>query len=240
MKTLFTLLLLTTMFGYSQTTECCDSLMKMLKCKTGKTICRKPTTGQNRDITICIDNSHSANNYSPAQGFKLDTINKPCPCPPNTIEKPSDDGFKWWNDLWKPLIQLLIALVPLFILVFKYLTQKEKEFKEKIIEHKRIAYSEFLDNFTEVAVKIMHDKNVDTIKDDRERLFARNKLLLYANDKVILAYNNWVNYADNDGKSLDKEGDLIGKIFIEIRKDIHGDSILNEKDISNLNPFERG
>lgn len=142
-------------------------------------------------------------------------------------------------DYLKPSIDLIIALVTAFILIWKYLTQKQKEFAERIIENKRNAYSEFLKNFTETAVKIMHDKEATGIKHDKERMFARNQLLLYANDKVIKAYHDWIEFSDAE-KDIDKEVELFGKILLEIRKDIHGDSKVTEQEISNLNPFNRG
>lgn len=141
----------------------------------------------------------------------------------------------------KPSIDLLIALVGAFVLVWKYLTQKQKESAERIIENKRVAYSEFLKDFTEGAVKIMYEMEYDDFQADRERMLARNQLLLYANDKVIKSYHNWIEYADLDeDKDINKEVELFGKILLEIRKDIHGESKVTEKEISNLNPFNRG
>lgn len=148
-------------------------------------------------------------------------------------------GFKW-TDYLKPSIDLLIALVGAFVLIWKYLKQKQKEFAELIIDNKRNAYSEFLKNFTESAVKIMYDKTTSGIKQDMERMLARNQLLLYANDKVIKAYHIWIEYADTEKHDIDKEVELFGKILVEIRKDIHGDSKVTEQEISNLNPFNRG
>ena len=83
--------------------------------------------------------------------------------------------------------------------------------------------------------------NTGGFKQDRDRLLARNQLLLFANDKVIKAYHNWIDFSDHDeGKNIDKEVELFGKMLLEIRKDIHGDSKLTEEEISNLNPFNRG
>lgn len=144
-----------------------------------------------------------------------------------------------WKEYLKPSIDLLIALVGAFVLIWKYLTQKQKESAERIIENKRIAYSEFLKDFTEGAVKVMHDIEQDDIISDRERLLARNQLLLYANDKVIRAYHNWIEYADQS-EDVNQEVELFGKILLEIRKDIHGESKVTEQEISNLNPFNRG
>jgi hypothetical protein len=153
---------------------------------------------------------------------------------------PADSTGYNWADFFKPSIDLIIALIGASVLVLRYLTQKRKEFAERIIESKRNAYSEFLKDFTETAVKIMHDKDASGIKHDRERLLARNQLLLYANDKVIKAYHDWIEYADTEKHEIDKEVELFGKILLEIRKDIHGDSKVTEQEISNLNPFNRG
>ena len=148
-------------------------------------------------------------------------------------------GFKW-TDYLKPSIDLLLGLIGAFILVGQYLIQKRKEAAARIIENKRDAYSEFLKDFTETAVKIMHDKNAEGIKHDRERMLARNKLLLYGNDKVIQAYHNWVEFSDKPGSDVNEEVKLFGKLLLEIRKDIHGNSKVTEEEISNLNPFNRG
>jgi hypothetical protein len=154
---------------------------------------------------------------------------------------PAMTSFKW-TDYLKPSIDLLIALVGAFVLIWKYLTQKRKESEERIIESKRNAYSEFLKDFTESAIRISYDKEVGGIKDDRRRINARNLLLLYGNDKVIKAYNDWVELNDKDqaNHGTDKDVELFGKILIEIRKDIHGTSKVTEKEIKNLNPFYRG
>jgi hypothetical protein len=149
-------------------------------------------------------------------------------------------GFNWAG-FFKPSIDLIIALIGASVLVWQYLVQKQKESAERIIESKKIAYAEFLKDFTETAVKIMHDKDASGIKHDRERLLARNQLLLYANDKVIKAYHNWIEFSDNpDNKDINREVELFGIILLEIRKDIHGNSKVTEQEISNLNPFNRG
>ncbi len=150
-------------------------------------------------------------------------------------------GFNW-ADYLKPSIDLLIALVGAFVLIWKYLTQKQKESAERIIKSKRNAYYEFLKDFTETSLNIEYDKKVGGIKDDRRRINARNLLLLYGNDKVVKAYNDWVELNDKDpaNQGKDKDVELFGKILIEIRKDIHGDSKVTEQEIKNLNPFYRG
>lgn len=140
---------------------------------------------------------------------------------------------------WATIIAALIAALTVII---GYIIQKQKESNERIIESKRNAYNEFLKDFTETAINIAYDKDIGGIKDDRRRINARNLLLLYGNDKVVKAYNIWVNYNDmEDAKpGSDEDVVLFGKILIEIRKDLHGESKLNENDISNLNPFIRG
>lgn len=155
---------------------------------------------------------------------------------------PTDSAGFNWDDFLKPSIDLIIALIGASVLVWQYVAQKRKESAERIIESKRNAYSEFLKDFTETSLNIEYDKKVGGIKDDRRRINARNLLLLYGNDKVVKAYNDWVELNDidpaNHGK--DKDVELFGNILIEIRKDIHGDSRVTEQEIKNLNPFYRG
>ena len=150
-------------------------------------------------------------------------------------------GFNW-ADFFKPSIDLIIAIIGASVLVWKYLVQKQKESAERIIESKRNAYSEFLKDFTETSLNIEYDKKVGGIKDDRRRINARNLLLLYGNDKVVKAYNEWVELNEKDpaNQGKDKDVELFGKILIEIRKDIHGGSKVTEQEIKNLNPFYRG
>lgn len=81
-------------------------------------------------------------------------------------------------DYLKPSIELLIAIIGAIGLLWKYLAQKKKEFDEKVSEQKRGAYSEFLANFTETALKVMYDIETTGIDSDRERMLARDKLLL--------------------------------------------------------------
>ena len=145
-----------------------------------------------------------------------------------------------FSDYIKPSFDLLIGLVTAFVLIWKYLTQREKELTEKIIESKRNAYSEFLTDFTDGAIAVMHDEEVDEKARDRARILARNQLLLYANDKVIRAYHNWVEYADQETKDINVEDEMFGTLLVEIRKDLHGKSKVTEQEISNLNPFHRG
>lgn len=148
-----------------------------------------------------------------------------------------------WTDYLKPSIDLMIAMIGAFVLVWKYLTQKQKESAERIIESKRIAYTEFLKDFTEASLNATYEKmELSGIDDDRRRINARNLLLLYANDEVVKAYNTWVEFTDNDEAShgTDKDVELFGNILIEIRKDIHGKSKVTDQEIKNLNPFYRG
>ena len=75
---------------------------------------------------------------------------------------------------------------------------------------------------------------------DRERMLARDQLLLYGSDDVIKAYDAWVRYADTEKHKLDREGELVSLIFLAIRKDIMGKSKVTKEQLNNLNPFNRG
>ncbi|MBC8472403.1 MAG: hypothetical protein H8D56_23315 [Planctomycetes bacterium] len=136
--------------------------------------------------------------------------------------------------------EIIIALIAVFGVVIPYLLQKNKELKLKIADQKREAYSNFLRNFTETAVAIMHDDDVSGKDADRDRLLARDQLLLYGSDDVIKAYDAWVRYADMEKRDLDREGELVSLIFLAIRKDLLGKTKVTKEDLSNLNPFNRG
>lgn len=136
--------------------------------------------------------------------------------------------------------EIIIALIAVFGAVIPYLFQKNKELKLKIADQKRKAYSNFLRNFTQTSVAIMHDEGVSEKDADLSRMLARDQMLLYGSDDVIKAYDAWIRYADMEKHDLDKEGELISLIFLAIRKDLLGKTKLTKDDLSNLNPFNRG
>lgn len=136
--------------------------------------------------------------------------------------------------------EIIVALIAVFGAVIPYLLQKNKELKLKIADKKREAYSSFLKNFTEIAVTVMHDEDVSGKEADRDRMLARNQLLLYGSDEVIKTYDAWIRYADIEKHDLDREGELVSCIFLAIRKDLLGKTKVTMEDLSNLNPFNRG
>jgi DNA topoisomerase IA len=136
--------------------------------------------------------------------------------------------------------EIIVALIAVFGAVVTYVLQKNKELNLKLVEQKRDAYASFLRNFTETAVAVMHDEDVSGKDADRDRMFARDQLLLYGSDDVIKAYDAWVRYADTEEHDLDREGELVSLILLAIRKDIMGKSKVTKEHISNLNPFNRG
>jgi len=136
--------------------------------------------------------------------------------------------------------EIIVALIAVFGAVFPYLLQKNKELNLKIAEQKREAYASFLKNFTEGVVAIMHDEEVSGKDADRDRMLARDKLLLYASDDVIKAYDAWIRYPDGEKHDYDKEGELVSLIFLAIRKDLLGKTKVTKKHLENLNPFNRG
>ena len=109
--------------------------------------------------------------------------------------------------------EIIVALIAVFGtalgVVFPYVYQKNKELNLRIAEQKREAYASFLTNFTEVAVAVMHNEEVSGKDADRDRMLARDKLLLYASDDVIKAYDAWVRYPDGKKHDYDKEGELV-------------------------------
>jgi hypothetical protein len=136
--------------------------------------------------------------------------------------------------------EIVVALIAVFGAVIPYLFQRNKELKLKIAEKKREAYTSFLSNFTETAVAVMHDEDVFGKDADRDRMMARDQLLLYASDDVIKAYDAWLRYADIEEHDLNKESELVSLMFLAIRKDLLGKTKVTKEDITNLNPFNRG
>lgn len=137
--------------------------------------------------------------------------------------------------------EIIVALIAVFGVVIPYLVQRNKEYKLKLAEQKIAAYSEFLRDFTETAIFIQHDEEVDGKDADRQRILARNQILLYGSDDVIKAYDKWVIFSDTDGKGgSDEDVALFGSLLLKIRQDIVGATKVSVNEISNLNPFNRG
>jgi len=138
------------------------------------------------------------------------------------------------------VIEIIVALIAVFGAVLPYLLQKNKELNLKIAEQKREAYASFLKNFTEIAVAVTYDEDVSGKDADLERMLARDKLLLYGSDDVIKAYDAWVRYADTEKHDFDKEGELVNRIFLAIRKDLLGKTRVTTEHLVNLNSVNRG
>jgi hypothetical protein len=137
--------------------------------------------------------------------------------------------------------EIVVALIAIFGVVIPYLIQRNKEYKLKLAEQKIAAYSEFLRDFTETAVLIEHGEEVDGKDADRQRILARNQILLYGSDDVIKAYDKWVMFTDSGGKAgSDEDVALFGSLLLKIRQDIVGSTKVTVNEISNLNPFNRG
>ncbi|KKL69092.1 hypothetical protein LCGC14_2118440 [marine sediment metagenome] len=137
--------------------------------------------------------------------------------------------------------EIVVALIAVFGVVIPYLIQRNKEYKLKLAEQKIAAYSGFLRDFTETAVLIEHGEEVDGKVADRQRILARNQILLYGSDDVIKAYDKWVIFTDNGGKAgSDEDVALFGSLLLKIRQDIVGVTKVTVNEISNLNPFNRG
>lgn len=138
------------------------------------------------------------------------------------------------------MVEIIVALIAVFGAVIPYLLQRNKELNLKIADQKREAYAGFLKNFTEITVAIMHDEDVSGKEADRERMLARDQLLLYASDDVIQAYDAWVRYSDAGKHGSDKEDELVSRVFLAIRKDLLGKTRVTEENVASLNPFIRG
>jgi len=136
--------------------------------------------------------------------------------------------------------EIVVALIAVFGAVIPYLIQRNREHKLKIAERKREAYTTFLREFTETAVRIMHDEEVSGKQADMERLLARDQLLLYASDAVIKAYGAWARHGVDKEPDVDKESELTNELFLAIRKDLLGESKVKADDLSTLNPFTWG
>jgi hypothetical protein len=135
--------------------------------------------------------------------------------------------------------EIIVALIAVFGAVIGYLLQKNKELNLKIAEQKREAYASFLRNFTEIAVAVMHGEDVSGRDADRDRMLARDQLLLYGSDDVIKAYDLWVRYSDAVPHDLDTEGELLSLMFLAIRRDLFGKTSVTIEHLDSLNPFNR-
>jgi len=136
--------------------------------------------------------------------------------------------------------EIIVAVIGVLGAVIGYVIQKNKELNQKIADQKREAYASFLKNFTEIAVAVTHDEDVSGKDADRERMLARDQLLLYGSDNVIKAYDAWVRYSDQENHDLNREGELLSALFLAIRKDILGKTKVTVEHLDSLNPFNRG
>jgi hypothetical protein len=136
--------------------------------------------------------------------------------------------------------EIIVALIAVFGAVVPYLLQRNKELNLKIADQKREAYAAFLRNYTEVALAAMHNEDMSGVKWDRDRMHARDQLLLYGSDEVINAYDAWVRHQDKEEGGLDREGELVTLLLLAIRKDLLGRTRVTEEQIANMNPFNRG
>lgn len=136
--------------------------------------------------------------------------------------------------------EIIVALIGVVGAMITYLLQKNKELNLKIAEQKRAAYAIFLKNFTEIAVAVVHDEDISGKDADLDRMLARDQLLLYGSDDVIMAYDAWVRYADMEDHDVNKETELVSLIFLAIRRDLLGKTKVSSQHLDNLNPFNRG
>jgi len=135
--------------------------------------------------------------------------------------------------------EVVVALIAVCGVVLPYWFQKNKELNLRIAARKRRAYTEFVENFTNTAVDVMHDE-YDSKGADRARMLARNHLLLFGSDDVVRAYDTWIRYAEKEDHDVNKESELISLIFLAIRKDLLGRSKVTKEHLENLSPFSRG
>lgn len=138
------------------------------------------------------------------------------------------------------IVTSMVVLGTVFGVVFPYLSQRNKELNLKIADQKRRTYTRFLRNFTEIAVAVMHAEDVSGKDADRERMRARDQLLLYGSDDVIKAYDAWVRYADLEDHDIAKESELVNLILLAIRKDLLGKTKVTKEHLENLSSFNRG
>ena len=137
--------------------------------------------------------------------------------------------------------EIVVALIAVFGVVIPYLIQRNKEYKLKLAEQKIAAYSDFLQDFTETALQIEHGEEVDAKVAAKQRILARNQILLYGSDDVIREYDRWVMFTDDGGKAgSDEDVAFFGNLLLKIRQDIVGETNVTVNEISNLNPFNRG
>lgn len=117
---------------------------------------------------------------------------------------------------------LIIASVTLLTLVIQFFSLKRKEAAQRNIDNKRNAYFELLQIITESSLSHKHEKlELNNLEDDKRNARAINLLLLYADDKVLKLYNQWIKIGDENSAK-----EIFLKLLGAIRKDIHKKSNL--------------
>jgi hypothetical protein len=144
--------------------------------------------------------------------------------------------------------EIAVALIAVFGVVLPYWLTKNKELNLRIASRKRHAYTKFLDNFTDTAIAAMHDVEVPQEDADRNRILARNQLLLFGSDDVVKAYDAWIRHVEKMEEKAEKEkhdyqrkeDELVKSLFLAIRKDVLGKTKVTAEHLETLNPYTWG
>ena len=142
--------------------------------------------------------------------------------------------MEWIQNILPTLLVVITGLITWFL---KDKSEKLKLQREKLIEEKRANYEKILEpiirtfagskNKSELAKAIKQVQSFDYKK-------TSFQLMLFGSDDVVNAYNNFFQYLYKDDSEKDSYEllSVLGKIILEIRKDLGNDkTALKEYDM---------
>jgi hypothetical protein len=146
------------------------------------------------------------------------------------------DNFDWAT--------IVAAFIGAVALILGYALQQKYERKAKNRENSKEAYLKFLNDFTEATVcetlfddyfnKLSkEEKQKYEIESTRRKLQARNYVLLYGSNEVIIAYLNYIKHIDEiiQQKIEDKQELFFNDLLMAIRKEIYPNTDITPDDI---------
>ncbi len=154
----------------------------------------------------------------------------------------SGDFYNQSSFEWETIVAAIIAAI---VIIIGYQIQKKNDRAALNRENSKQSYLQFLNDFTEGTVtEVYNEDYYNSLSDpeqkkyqmnsDRQRIQARDKLLLFGSDKVINAYLDFIRHIDEikQDEIEDNQEEFFNKILTEIRKEIYPNSEITADEIS--------
>jgi len=149
----------------------------------------------------------------------------------------NQSGFEWET--------IVAAIIAAIIVIIGYQIQKKNDRIAQNRENSKQSYIQFLNDFTEGTVtEVLNEEYYNSLSEpeqkkykinsDRQKIQARDKLLLFGSDKVVKAYLDFIKHIDNVilNGTEDNQEEYFNKILTEIRKEIYPNTEITDDEIS--------